>query len=541
MAKSEVRHDHGDDDSHWDSFLGAPAWLLVFFSNLGCGCAGFAIVLPTLWPYLREMGASTKFLALVVAMYSVGEGLGGYIIGKIYDRYPSKPKLILQSGMLVGLLAAFVYSVAPVFGNETGMMVVLASRFFSGFDNGGRQTIEQTFLSTAVPSKYLTTVSSRLSSFALTGIMFGPAFGAPLQAIDFKVPIVGLQIDGNNSPGLMLCFFCLVNLIVTSRFFNPEQLKEEGAVAGLTSDLSEANGAAVSKKDQVIEPPRILGLITSYFVFFVINCSMASLETVTPVVAQRLYGWGPCLNPDTCPFKSAQTYVNMLMTIGALLSFANCLIMSSFGSVIHTWETTAICCGLGIFIGVNLLTVDWFGSLPAGRFLASYLIGAFFGGFIRGPHFTQLSQVIGPHPKGGYMGLLFLVGALPRIVGPFVLVSLLDYPSTWRSSNFPYVYEGPVSRTWLLYGSQAGLYAIALVMVITCRHSLTPHPALTRQEQVKSSLPDLEKPLLPDLKGAAQIQEDYYGGWLSTAPSPVHEGVAQVAPLVRRLSSFGSP
>ena len=39
--------------------------------------AGFSIVLPTLWPYLRQMDASTEFLAAVVAAYSVGEGLGG--------------------------------------------------------------------------------------------------------------------------------------------------------------------------------------------------------------------------------------------------------------------------------------------------------------------------------------------------------------------------------------------------------------------------------------------------------------------------------
>jgi len=38
---------------------------------------GFSIVLPTLWPYLREMNASTRFLAAVIAAYSVGEGCGG--------------------------------------------------------------------------------------------------------------------------------------------------------------------------------------------------------------------------------------------------------------------------------------------------------------------------------------------------------------------------------------------------------------------------------------------------------------------------------
>lgn len=65
-------------------------------------------------------------------------------------------------------------------------------------------------------------------------------------------------------------------------------------------------------------------------VFFGVNLNMASLETITPVLAQRLYlylvgdcrasrafgahpfsmrtcrlyGWGPCLNPAECPFQA---------------------------------------------------------------------------------------------------------------------------------------------------------------------------------------------------------------------------------------------
>ena len=40
-----------------------------------------------------------------------------------------------------------------------------------------------------------------------------------------------------------------------------------------------------------------------YLVFFGVNLNMASLETITPVVAQRLYGWGPCLHPAQCAFR----------------------------------------------------------------------------------------------------------------------------------------------------------------------------------------------------------------------------------------------
>lgn len=49
----------------------------MIFHDFSRETRGFSIVLPTLWPYLREMGADTDFLAWTVAAYSVGEGFGG--------------------------------------------------------------------------------------------------------------------------------------------------------------------------------------------------------------------------------------------------------------------------------------------------------------------------------------------------------------------------------------------------------------------------------------------------------------------------------
>merc|ERR1712113_735741 len=91
-------------------------------------------------------------------------------------------------------------------------------------------------------------------------------------------------------------------------------------------------------------------------------------------------------------------------------------------------EVKSIAFGICVYIGTNLSNVDWTGNLPAWRFVCNYLVGAFFGGLTRGPNIALLSQIIGPHPKAGYMGVLFAIGAVPRIIGPFLLVRMLDYP-----------------------------------------------------------------------------------------------------------------
>lgn len=439
-----------------------PGWLLVFFSNMFFGCAGFSIVLPTLWPYLREMNVYTQFLAAVVAAYSVGEGCGGWLSGYLYNKFPKHPKLLLQGGMTLGVLSAFFYAVARPFG-PAAPYIVLIARFFSGFDNGTRQTIEQTFVATRIPPQHQTTCSSRLASCAITGIMMGPALGAPLQAINLQ--IYGFGIDGNNSPGIVLLVVCISNLLVTSRFFNVK-----GRSYSIYSPRSSGTFEDVAK-------PNMRGLIVCYMVFFGVNLNMASLETITPVVAQRLYGWGPCLNPSTCSFNISQTYTNALLTAGGLLSLAMGVIMSFCGGKIYKREIWAVSLSLMVSVCINVSNMDITGHLPAIRFVADYLLGAFFGSLARGPGIALMSQIIGPHPQAAYMGVLFVVGAVPRVLGPFLFVELLEVPEPLYMAKYLDVYEGPIPRTWLLYGCQAVFFIIILLFVQISRSSLKPHPA----------------------------------------------------------------
>ncbi|CAE7262965.1 mfsd8 [Symbiodinium necroappetens] len=490
-----------------------PAWLIVFFSNMFFGCAGFSIVLPTLWPYLRQMNASTEFLAAVVASYSVGEGLGGWTGGWLYHRYPEHPKALLLGGMAIGLVAAASYVAAPIFGSVAAF-VVLVARFASGFDNGIRQTIEQTFIGSKIPARHQTSCSSRLASCGITGIMMGPALGAPLQAVDFK--LLGLTVDGNNGPGVVLLFVCVMNMLMSWRFFN-----QSGTVSQPRLEASES-------QDRRRRPPNKRGLLVCYMVFFGVNLNMASLETITPVLAQRLYGWGPCLNPAECPFQATQVYVNLLLSCGGLLSLAMAALMAFYlGPYIYRREVLAITLSHAVSVLVNLGNIDWGGSLPPYRFVLDYLLGAFFGGLARGPGVALMTQIIGPHPKAAYMGLLFAIGAVPRIVGPFLFVELLQLPSPSHAADFAYVYEGPVPRTWLLYGGQMAVFLVIFLSVQIFRKDLQPHPM-----HGDITARDLSEPL---------IKEDCSPGtctdFIPNTPSLVREGIASFEDLTRNASS----
>lgn len=254
---------------------------------------------------------------------------------------------------------------------------------------------------------------------------------------------------------------------------------------------------------------------------------MASLETITPVVVQRLYGWGPCEHPATCPFTASQAYVNILLTCGGILSLTMSVLMSVYlGARIYGHETKSITFGLIVCIVINLSNVDWTGSLPACRFVSNYLIGAFFGALARGPNISLLSQIIGPHPKAGYMGILFAVGAVPRVIGPFILVTLLDYPTSVETAHFANVFDGPMPRTWMLYGGQAALFGGIFAVVLLARNSLQPHPALNDQRTPSASAQSLGK-LGEPLLDVGEIGTPCSG--LPISPMGVRESVAGIA------------
>lgn len=273
-------------------------------------------------------------------------------------------------------------------------------------------------------------------------------------------------------------------------------------------------------------------MFTCYTIFFGVNLSMASLETVTPIVAQRLYGWGPCLDPANCLFEPAQTYVNLLMTCGGFLSLLMSVSMALWlGAKVFGREMLAIAVALSVYTATNAINVDWFGSLPAWRFITGYLLGAFFGSLMRGPNIALFSQIIGPHPKAHYMGKLFAVGALPRIVGPFLYVWTLQIPEPVHVADFPDVYNGPVPRTWLLYGSQAAIFAGMLVLLGLARQPIDRHlEELQALQAFADPLLEVDGPE-PGIKGS--------GDYLPCTPTGVREGISDFAPLIKRLSSRG--
>lgn len=126
-------------------------WLIPFFINIFMACASFSIVMPSLAPYILEIGAPLSFLPWVVSFYSVGEMIGSIFIGYFYEfatkefRTPGRgPRLSIILSIFLGIWGSMMYAVAGWIEDEiSARYCLLFGRLIQGVWTGGQQAVEQ--------------------------------------------------------------------------------------------------------------------------------------------------------------------------------------------------------------------------------------------------------------------------------------------------------------------------------------------------------------------------------------------------------------
>lgn len=176
---------------------------LALYLNVFLSCVSFAIVLPSLWPYLHSLGASQSFLAYVVAVYSVGEALGAVAFGTLTARFSTRATL--AAATLAGIAGSALYALAEVLPRAPG--AVLLARLLQGCWSGGSQAVQQAYLADVLPRRRLTAVTVTLNAYACMGFVAGPAFAFACAALPrFRVG-GGLSVTLLTAPG----YFVLVS------------------------------------------------------------------------------------------------------------------------------------------------------------------------------------------------------------------------------------------------------------------------------------------------------------------------------------------
>ena len=156
----------------------------------------YAVVIPTLWPFLATFDATTAYYGLTFAAFSIAALISGPIVGALIDRY-RHPKAVF-------LLAAL----AQVGGNAIYMTArsrhaVLAARFACGAAFGAIETTLLSHLARATRRRGRTALFALLLAARQSGLLIGPVFNVGLCQLDFRLGD-GVRVNAFTAPGFFM-------------------------------------------------------------------------------------------------------------------------------------------------------------------------------------------------------------------------------------------------------------------------------------------------------------------------------------------------
>ena len=178
-------------------------WIIKFAAlrSFLSGCETYLIA-PTAWIYIKSLGQTTFFFALVLSAYDFGCIIAGPLAGFLTDRL-GNPRFFVRFSCITKVFAYILYSVNlnayfPLFGRLISGLSQMGVTVFHG------QIALQ-------PEKEMRSENFViLDSVYCLGAVCGPGVGS---FITFRTNILGWEIDEGNSPGIVLTILWLLFFI----------------------------------------------------------------------------------------------------------------------------------------------------------------------------------------------------------------------------------------------------------------------------------------------------------------------------------------
>ena len=213
-------------------------------------------------------------------------------------------KYTLLSTIALGIIGSSLYVLGDVFSSPN---MVFFGRLLQGLWTGGKQVVEQTYLSETAPPERVTELTSELGSFAILGFVCGPSFGALFTGINVSYFNGTLIFDAYTSPGWFILALCIIIFGLVIWCFNPaaspgyggEGEARNGAEGGREGGGSRENGGVSVNgggvgglvASSVSAPPNSTGLAVLLIIFVIHFFSFAIQETVTTPYVLAAYHW----------------------------------------------------------------------------------------------------------------------------------------------------------------------------------------------------------------------------------------------------------
>ena len=380
--------------------------LIVLMITAFVDMVGFAMVLPLIPFYAKNMGATGFDVGVLISAFSVAQLVSAPAWGRISDRFGRRPAVV--GGLLVSA-AAYV-----VFGLAGTLSILLASRLVQGV-GGGTVGVLQAYVADASDPEDRARGLGWLSAATSLGVVIGPAFGS-----------LFVQWWGHRGPGLGAAGFCLLSAAFAWRYLRESRgLRQTTEHATATHAVSRTPVATLWRVvTHASEPaPRLVWIYAlAIGAFYGTGPLLALLLADRFGVTEKTVGYiimyfggmgvvmrAGLLGPAVRRFREAR-----LARLGLLLLSAGLLLLS----VTHRWPT--------LFVAITLIPIGTAFTFPCVTAL--------------------LSRVVPSRDRGLHMGVQQTYGGVARVIFPLLAGFLIDRLGT----GSPYAVAGVLVAATLL-------------------------------------------------------------------------------------------
>ncbi|KAL8188102.1 UNVERIFIED_CONTAM: hypothetical protein K2H54_061665, partial [Gekko kuhli] len=169
----------------------------------------YAVILPTIWAYLRTLDSEPYFLGLAISAFSFAGLITGPLFGYWSDRTRQTKSVILFAN-LFQIAGNFMYFV------DGSKWMVLSSRLVAGVGTGAGASIFG-HLTRSTTSQERATVFAAVMACRQVGLLIGPACNLFLCLFDFRLG--PFMVNKYTSPGLFMCLvWLLLQLVVMTMY-----------------------------------------------------------------------------------------------------------------------------------------------------------------------------------------------------------------------------------------------------------------------------------------------------------------------------------
>ena len=236
------------------------AGLGVLFGTVMVDMMGFGIVLPLLPFYAEELGASPRWVTLIIAAFSVTQLLSAPVWGRFSDRVGRRRLLLI--GLFASALSYLLFALAD------NLWLLLVSRATAGAA-GGTLGIAQAYVADSTEGEERARGLGLIGAASGLGIMLGPAIGGYFSRF------------GLGMPGYVAAGLCLVNLLAAIALLPESRHFRSGR-----ADAAKGEAATVRTWLRSLQrfPLRVLLLVY----FLTIGC-FTSMTSVLALYAERVF------------------------------------------------------------------------------------------------------------------------------------------------------------------------------------------------------------------------------------------------------------